>query len=134
MRTSPNPVLVEQRKSIPMGIWNAYLTAVAPLDAHHSIGHAAPSHLFFQYARDDRSVSAEEGQRFFELASEPKQIAWYENYDHEFNAQARLDRAIWLCETLHLPQPSQKALNLQEQVPSPTPLEGYYLRKTSIAW
>jgi dienelactone hydrolase len=122
-RTSTNPVLVEQRKRIPTDILNAYLTAMAPLDAQHYIGHAAPAQLFFQYARDDRSVSAEEGQHFFELASKPKQIAWYEHCGHEFNAQARLDRAIWLCETLHLPQPSQEVLNLLEQVPSPTPLE-----------
>jgi pimeloyl-ACP methyl ester carboxylesterase len=122
-RTSLNPVLVEQRKRIPADILHAYLAAMAPLDAQHYIGHAAPAKLFFQYARDDRSVSAKEGQRFFELASEPKQIAWYDNCGHEFNAQARLDRAIWLCEILHLPQPSQKVLNLLEQVPSPTPLE-----------
>src|SRR5258708_2258925 len=32
------------------------------------------------------------------LASEPKQIAWYENCNHELSAQARLDRAIFLCE------------------------------------
>ncbi len=122
-RTSMNPVLVEQRKKIPADILNAYLAAMAPLDAHHYIGHAAPSQLFFQYARDDRSVSVEEGQRFFELASEPKQIAWYDNCGHEFNAQARLDRATWLCETLHLPRPSQEIIQLLEEVPSPTPLE-----------
>jgi dienelactone hydrolase len=122
-RTSLNPVLVEQRKRIPADILNAYLAAMAPLDAQHYIGHAAPSQLFFQYARDDRSVSAEEGQRFFELASEPKQIAWYEHCGHEFNAQARLDRVTWLCESLHLAQPSQELVQLLEQVPSPTPLE-----------
>jgi hypothetical protein len=71
-----------------------------------------------------KTFPAEDGQRYFELASEPKQIAWYDNCGHEFNTQARLDRATWLCETLHLTQPSQEIVQLLEQVPSPTPLEG----------
>jgi cephalosporin-C deacetylase-like acetyl esterase len=122
-RTSMNPVLVEQRKKIPLDILNAYLDTLAPLDARHYIGHAAPSHLFFQFAHDDRSVSAEEGQCFFELASEPKQITWYENCGHELNTQARLDRVTWLCTQLGLPSPSQDVLDRLKQVPPPVPLE-----------
>ena len=56
---------------------------------------------------------------YFELASEPKQIAWYENCNHELSAQARLDRAIFLCEQLGLPCPSQQVLDLLERVPPP---------------
>jgi hypothetical protein len=71
--------------------------AMAPLDARHYTGHAAPSHLFFQFAYHDPGVSIEDGERYFELASEPKQIAWYDNCGHAFNAQARLDHVTWLC-------------------------------------
>jgi cephalosporin-C deacetylase-like acetyl esterase len=56
---------------------------------------AAPSHLFFQFAENDTAVVAEDGQLYFELASEPKQIAWYENCGHEFNnmlSQVRLEK------------------------------------------
>ena len=49
------------------------------LDACHYIGHAAPSHLFFQFARDNEFVSVKDGERYFELAREPKQIAWYDH-------------------------------------------------------
>jgi hypothetical protein len=62
-------------------------------------------------------------QRYFELASEPKQIAWHDNCGHKLNTQAQLDRAIWLCETLHLPLPSKEILKYLEQVPPPAPLE-----------
>jgi dienelactone hydrolase len=122
-RTSAVPVLAEARNKIPAKVFAIYMDAMAPLDARHYISHAAPSHLFFQFAENDTAVVAEDGQLYFELASEPKQIAWYENCGHEFNAQARLDRAIWLCEKLHLPRPSQEILQLLAQVPAPTPLE-----------
>ncbi|HEV2660978.1 MAG TPA: hypothetical protein VGU68_10270, partial [Ktedonobacteraceae bacterium] len=123
-RTSAVPVLAEARNKFPAKVFAIYMDAMAPLDARHYISHAAPSHLFFQFARNDAGVVAEDGQLYFELASEPKQIAWYENCGHEFNAQARLERAIWLCEKLHLPRPSQEILQLLEQVPVPTALEG----------
>jgi hypothetical protein len=99
------------------------LAAEAPFDACHYIGHAAPSHLFFQFARNDTSVAAEDGQRYFELANEPKQINWYDNCNHELSAQAHLDRVIWLCAQFGLPRPSQDILDLLEQVPSQVPLE-----------
>jgi hypothetical protein len=85
---------------------------------------ASPSHLFFQFARQDDFVSVKHAERYFELASEPKQITWYEDCNHELSAQARLDRVIWLCEQLGLVRPSQEILHLLEQVPSPIPLKG----------
>lgn len=70
-------------------------------------------------------VTREDGERYFQLAHEPKQIAWYDNCGHELSAQARLDRATWLCSTLGLALPSQEILNLLAQVPAPRPLEGW---------
>jgi dienelactone hydrolase len=125
MQTTTHPLLVEERKHTPQEEYRAYLAAQAPLDARHYIGQAAPSHLLFQFARDDEYVSIKDGERYFELASEPKQIAWYNHCNHAFNAQARLDRAIFLCEQLGLARPSQETHTLLEQVPSPVPLEEY---------
>jgi hypothetical protein len=123
MRTSLKPAIVKNRESVPPEEFDAYLTALAPLDASHSIGHVSPSSLFFQFARIDDFVSIEDGQRYFELASEPKQIAWYDNCNHELNAQARLDRVIWLCRQFGLSDPSQEMLERLRRVPSPVPLE-----------
>jgi hypothetical protein len=122
LRTTTHPVLVEQRQQTPPQEYQAYLVALAPLDARHYLGHAAPSHLFFQFARHDEFVPVTDGERSFALASSPKQMAWYE-CQHAFNAQARLDRAIFLCEQLGVAQPSQEILQLLERVPSPIPLE-----------
>jgi hypothetical protein len=79
--------------------------------------------LFLRFAHDDSGVSIEDGERYFELASEPKQIVWCENCDHAFNAQARIERVTWLCAQFGLPEPSQEILKLLEQVPAPVPLE-----------
>jgi dienelactone hydrolase len=124
LQTTTHPVLVEERKNTPLKEYQAYLAALAPLDACHYIGHAAPSHLLFQFARNDEFLPVKDGERYFELGSSPKQIAWYD-CKHAFNAQARLDRAIFLCEQLGLSLPSQEFLTLLEQVPSPLPLEDY---------
>jgi hypothetical protein len=121
-RTSMNPVMVEGRNSAPPEEFDAYLLAIAPLDASHYIGHAAPSHLFFQFAVEDKFVLPEDGQHYFDLASEPKQLVWYDNCGHELSAQARLDRVIWFCAQFNLSVPAQKILDLLERLPSPQPL------------
>lgn len=125
MRTSSHPMIERDRNATPPEEFQEYLTAMASLDASHYIGKAAPAHLFFQFARDDDFVPVKDAERYFELASEPKQIAWYENCGHELSAQARIDRTIFLCEQLGLAQPSQEILDLLEKVPAPVPLEGW---------
>jgi hypothetical protein len=123
MRTSNHPLIVRARENTPPEAWEAMLVAEAPYDACHYVGQAAPSALFFQFARDDDFVSVQEGERYFELASEPKQIVWYDDCNHGLSTEARLDRVIFLCEQLGLARPSQEMLNLLEQVPPPIPLE-----------
>jgi len=125
MQTSSHPLIERDRNETPPEEFQAYLTAMAPLDACHYIGNAAPAHLFFQFARNDDFVPVKDAERYFELASEPKQIAWYDDCGHELSAQARLDRAFFLCEQLGLTPPSQEVLKLLESVPSPSSLEGW---------
>jgi dienelactone hydrolase len=121
MLLTTHPALVHERETTPPEAYRAYLAALAPLDARHYIGLAAPSQLFFQFARNDEYLPLERGERYFALASEPKRIAWYE-CKHAFNAPARLDRANFLCEHLGLAAPSQETMGLLEQVPTPRPL------------
>lgn len=123
MRTSQHPLIVRERNAMPPEEFEAMLAAEAPFDACHYIGQAAPSRLFFQFARHDEFVAVKDGERYFELASEPKQIAWYDNCHHELSAEARLDRVIFLCEQFGQARPSQEVLDLLAQVPSPLPFE-----------
>lgn len=71
------------------------------LDGIYYIGHAAPAALLFQFATQDEYISREEAEVFYEAASEPKFIQWYDT-DHFLNLQALLDRADWLTSQLKL--------------------------------
>jgi cephalosporin-C deacetylase-like acetyl esterase len=124
MRTSDHPLIMKAREHTPPEVWEAMLVAEAPYDACHYIGRAAPASLFFQFALHDDFVSVREGERYFALASEPKRIAWYDYCNHELSTQARIDRAIFLCEQLGLPRPSQQIHDLLERVRPPAPI-GY---------
>lgn len=76
---------------------------LAPFDGEHYILHAAPSPLLFQLATDDEWVSRETALAYYEAASEPKEIRWYET-DHSFeNVEAQRDRMEWLQAGLNLP-------------------------------
>jgi dienelactone hydrolase len=122
MPISTHPGLVLERETTPPDEYRAYVAALAPLDARHYIGQAAPSQLFFQFARNDEFLPPERGELYFALASEPKRIAWYD-CKHAFNGQARQERASFLSERLGLARPSQEILTLLERLPAPTPLE-----------
>jgi len=124
MRFTTHPALVHERETTPPEDYRAYLAALAPLDARRYIGQAAPSSLFFQFAREDEYLPVERGERYFALASEPKRIAWYE-CKHAFNGLARRDRAIFLCGQLGVAPPSDDVLHRLEQAPIPIPLEDW---------
>lgn len=125
MRSSPHPGIVKMRNDMTAEAFEAMLASEAPYDACHYIGHAAPSQLFFQFARLDDFVSVKDGERYFELASEPKRINWYDDCHHELSKEARLDRVVWLCQQLGVSQPQHAHRVLLEQVPSPIPIESW---------
>jgi dienelactone hydrolase len=97
--TSQNPEIVQERETIPPEELQSFINIMKPLDTDQYLGYAAPSVLFMQFARQDELVTEEEAERFFKAASEPKTIHWYDS-GHEFNTQARLERAEWLCHQL----------------------------------
>jgi dienelactone hydrolase len=79
----------------------AYMEAIRPLDAVHYIGYAAPAALYFQSARQDEIITVEDTIRFYDAASEPKELVWYDA-GHRLNEQAHRDRTRWLMEQLGL--------------------------------
>lgn len=96
---SPHPNPRQARTALgPEGIRRslAILDDVQPI---HYIGHAAPSALLFQNGRQDAFMPVPSVERYFAAASEPKTLRWYEA-GHALNAQAFLDRAVWLKERL----------------------------------
>jgi pimeloyl-ACP methyl ester carboxylesterase len=80
----------------------AYVDALAPLDAIHYIGHAAPAKLLFQFAKRDEFISPLDAEVYLLAASAPKEVRWYDT-DHAFNDEARRDRDEWLGRVLKKP-------------------------------
>ena len=50
-----------------------------------------------QFGEQDDAPSPEQGQEQMDVASEPKQLHFYDA-GHELNAEAKADRAAWLAE------------------------------------
>lgn len=101
-RTSQHPGMVQMRQEILTDELQRMTDTIAPLDADQYVAYAAPSALLFQFARQDEYISEEEANRFFNAASDPKTMKWYDG-GHEFNAEARRDRVEWLCRQLSVP-------------------------------
>jgi dienelactone hydrolase len=91
------PTLTERlRNNNQDGKFNKAIEALAPIDPIHYVGHAAPSSLFFQFARHDRFVTEKQAIEYEGAASQPKSIKWYDT-GHELNdVEALRDRAEWL--------------------------------------
>lgn len=98
-RMTTHPLIAQERAATPPEVWERFLRLMEPLDAAQYIGHAAPSALFFQFARQDEFVTEQEALDYAQAASEPKLTKWYD-CGHAFNAEARQDRARWLSEQL----------------------------------
>ena len=66
------------------------------------VPHATPVPLLFQFARHEWNFGTPAMERYFEAASEPKSVRWYET-GHELNdPQALADRSRWLAGKLRL--------------------------------
>lgn len=61
----------------------------------------APAPLLFQFGVRDVHVPTKRAEAFFEAASEPKEMWWYES-GHGLNGNAANDRMDWLVEALQL--------------------------------
>jgi dienelactone hydrolase len=78
-----------------------YRRALAEIDPAAWIGRAAPTPLFFQAALRDEFFTEEQTREFFEQASEPKSLEWYDA-GHFLDEAARRDRIAWLAGWLSL--------------------------------
>jgi Prolyl oligopeptidase family len=84
--TGPIPFAVEARKDLNDQLLS-WVSVMAPLDAILYVGHAAPATLLFQSPRFDEAISKSDAQAFFDAASEPKQLKWYDS-GHKMTIQA----------------------------------------------
>jgi dienelactone hydrolase len=80
----------------------AYREAITPLDPERHVARAAPARLLFQFANNDKYIPKTLATAFFDKASEPKQVKWYDAI-HDLNVPAaQMDRRLWLTTQLGL--------------------------------
>lgn len=83
------------------GRFQAYLQMMTAIDPDEYVKRAAPAALLFQSARRDEFVPREEASLFYQAASDPKELKWYDA-GHDLNDEARADRAVWLAGMLRI--------------------------------
>ena len=79
-----------------------YLPLVQDIDPIRQVASGSPSSILFQFGKLDEFISQKDAQRFYDAASEPKKLGWYDD-NHQMSSQSVLDdRITWLTEQLGL--------------------------------
>jgi hypothetical protein len=86
-----------------------YIQQMEALAPTRFINQAAPAALFFQFAHSDYFVPERAAQVFYDAASEPKQIRWYDaTHDmQDMKNETQQDRMAWLRQQLGLAKANQ---------------------------
>jgi dienelactone hydrolase len=79
-----------------------YRKSLAPVDPIGFISNARPASLFFQFANKDIYISKETALQFFNAASEPKLVKWYDTAHEMIIPEVRKDRVEWVKKQLAL--------------------------------
>ncbi len=77
-----------------------FVEVFAKLDAIDFVSSAAPVSLLFQFARQERIMTETDMQKYFQTASQPKAVKWYDAGHELQDFQAMIDRADWLQKQL----------------------------------
>lgn len=93
---------VEYRNSLPKDKLQKFVEVYGQLDAVKFAPYAAPVSLFFQFARQERVMTEEHMRKYYEAASEPKQVRWYDAGHELQDTRAIIDRENWLRSQLRL--------------------------------
>jgi fermentation-respiration switch protein FrsA (DUF1100 family) len=79
-----------------------YLPIVQDLDPIQFIPNAAPASLFFQFGKNDAFVTESQANQYYEAASQPKKIEWYEDLHDMHSVPVMKAHQAWLIEQLKL--------------------------------
>ena len=77
----------------------AYVRAYSVIDPVRYVSRAAPASLLFQNGTQDPISPVKDVNTYFNAASGPKELRWYET-GHDLNEQAREERDAWLAKLL----------------------------------
>jgi len=99
--TSPGSWAEGVRKELGGGLPH-FLEVISVVDAKNYIGHAPAIPKLFQSAWYDTGVPHKDAQDFYQAASEPKELKWYDTGHDIDDLAAMADRAQFLARSLRL--------------------------------
>ena len=105
---------------VPDEQWRAWLAAMKPIEGIRFIGRAAPASIFFQWARRDRLVAANDAAELQAAASQPHTVKWYDT-EHALDPQAHVDQLDWLHRTVGTTAPGPEDAAGPRLPPPPQP-------------
>jgi uncharacterized protein len=94
--TGPNGTYTQELQSLPAKQRQRWLQAMRPIEPINFVGRAAPAALLFQAGTRDELVPQQATRRYYQAASQPKQLRWYAA-GHGLNCTARKDMVAWLA-------------------------------------
>jgi dienelactone hydrolase len=84
---------------VPEARWEAWLRAMRPIEPIRFVHRSPPASIFFQSARQDQNVPAEDAAALHRAAAQPMVVTWYDT-GHALDAQAHIDQLTWLERTI----------------------------------
>jgi fermentation-respiration switch protein FrsA (DUF1100 family) len=76
--------------------YGAWIDAMWPIEPIHYVSHAAPTPFLFQNAIRDQYTSVQDATRYQDVASEPKQVIWYDSEHWPLPDEVITDSVRWL--------------------------------------
>jgi len=76
--------------------YKAWIDEMWPIEPIHYVNHASPAPLLFQNAIRDQYVKVQDAIRYQDVASEPKQVIWYDSGHWPLPDEVIMDNAKWL--------------------------------------
>jgi dienelactone hydrolase len=99
--TGPDDLNRPEVQSFPAKERERWLEAMRPIEPINFVGKAAPAALLFQAATMDEAVPRQDTLRYYQAASQPKELRWYEA-GHFLNCAAREDMMAWLARHIRI--------------------------------
>jgi uncharacterized protein len=99
--TGPDDANRPEVVSFPAEQRERWLQAMRPIEPINFIGRAAPAALLFQAGTKDELIPQQNTRRYYQAASQPKQLRWYDA-GHFLNCAARKDMMAWLARHIRI--------------------------------
>jgi uncharacterized protein len=94
--TGPDDANRPEARSFPAEQREQWLQAMRSIEPINFVGQAAPAAVLFQAGTNDELIPRQDTLRYYQAASQPKELRWYDA-GHFLNCAAHEDMMAWLA-------------------------------------